>query len=153
MIIDVIRNVFTNDSTIGEMYIDGKFFCYTLEDKDRALYQSQSVDEIKKVKVQDNTAIPYGKYFITLSPTTLKGVGELDGKLLSIEDVKGFASIKIHSGNTKEHTRGCILVGETKSKNFIGNSKKTVAKLMTTCYKAFEKDELITLNIKQQNGK
>ena len=57
--------------TIGKLYIDGKYFCDTLEDKDRGLLQSMTENEILKIKVKDQTAIPTGKYKIdmnTVSP-------------------------------------------------------------------------------------
>ena len=36
--------------TIGKLYIDGKYFCDTIEDKDRGLTQNMPLSEIKKKK-------------------------------------------------------------------------------------------------------
>ena len=43
MIIVVKRTAKMNDYTIGNLYIDGQFFCNTLEDTDRGLSDSQSL--------------------------------------------------------------------------------------------------------------
>lgn len=52
--------------TIGHLYVDGKFFCDTLEDTDRGLTQQMTLEQIKRIKVQDKTAIPSGQYRVTL---------------------------------------------------------------------------------------
>ena len=53
--------------TIGKLYIDNKYFCDTLEDKDRGLKDTMSVEEILKIKVKHETAIPTGTYTLVLS--------------------------------------------------------------------------------------
>ena len=53
--------------TIGKLYIDGKYECDTVEDKDRGLTQNMSLEEIKKIKIPNETAIPTGTYKITLN--------------------------------------------------------------------------------------
>ena len=114
MKIVVVRDTFTENSTIGKMLIDGAFFCYTLE------------DTIRDVKVQGETAIPYGTYKVIVNMSN-----RFKRLMPLLIDVKGFEGVRIHNGNTKEHTHGCILVGATKSKDFIGDSKVTFNKLMT----------------------
>lgn len=52
--------------TIGKLYIDGEYFCDTLEDKDRGLSQSLSLEENKKRKVAGVTAIPTGRYLVRM---------------------------------------------------------------------------------------
>ena len=114
MKIVVVRDTFTENSTIGKMLIDGAFFCYTLE------------DTIRDVKVHGETAIPYGTYKVIVNMSN-----RFKRLMPLLIDVKGFEGVRIHNGNTKEHTHGCILVGATKSKDFIGDSKVTFNKLMT----------------------
>lgn len=114
MKIVVVRDTFTENSTIGKMLIDGAFFCYTLE------------DTIRDTKIAGETAIPYGTYKVIVNMSN-----RFKRLMPLLLDVKGFEGVRIHNGNTKEHTHGCILVGATKSKDFIGDSKVTFNKLMT----------------------
>jgi hypothetical protein len=83
--------------TIGFLNVDDRFFCYTLEDKVRPPGE----------KVPGQTAIPYGRYRVELTPSTrFKRVMPL---LLSVPN---FTGVRIHAGNTTEDTEGCILVGD-----------------------------------------
>ena len=52
--------------TVGELCIDGVFFCDTLEDKDRGLRQTDDIAHIKAVKVPSQTAIPSGTYKVSM---------------------------------------------------------------------------------------
>ena len=133
MKLQVIRTQFGTDATNGLLFIDGIFECYTLEDQ----YQA--------VKVMHETCIPEGTYDIKFRKT-----GGFHAKyteryknahygMLHIQDVPNFTYILIHTGNTDEHTSGCLIVGETQqdlevSKDgFIGSSavayKKMYAKV------------------------
>ena len=107
MKIQVVRTQFGIDATNGMMFIDGNFECYTLEDQ----YQA--------VKVMHETCIPEGTYQIKF-----RKVGGFHTKysaryknahygMLELQDVPDFKYILIHSGNTDEHTSGCILTGNT----------------------------------------
>jgi len=93
--------------TIGKLYVDGEYFCDTIEDRDRGLNDSMSVEEIKKIKVYGETAIPTGRYRVTLSYSV-----KFKKMLPEILNVKGFTGIRIHSGNTAKDSLGCILVGK-----------------------------------------
>lgn len=125
MIITLIRRWFKQDYTIGDLYIDGNWFSNTVEDKDRGLDDSMTVDEIKKKKVYGETAIPYGTYkvSITYSPRFKKN-------LPLVEGVKGFEGIRIHSGNTAKDSLGCIIVGKNKKVGMVLDSRATMEKLM-----------------------
>ena len=113
--------------TIGKMYIDGKYFCDTLEDKDRGLSQSMTEEEIRKIKVYGLTAIPTGAYKVIIN------YSERFGKLMPLLlDVKGYAGVRIHSGNTPSDTLGCILVGRNTAKGMVTESRKTFLRLMET---------------------
>ena len=107
--------------TIGNLYINGKWFCNTMEDKDRGLYQAMPVDYIRQQKVYAETAIPYGRYEVTLkvqSPKFSKQIKyeKCKGYLPRLLDVPAFDGILIHIGNTAESSAGCILVGINKVK-------------------------------------
>ena len=133
MKLTVVRTQFGIDATSGILLIDDKFECYTLEDQ----YQA--------VKVMHETCIPEGTYDIKFRKT-----GGFHAKyteryknahygMLHVQDVPNFTYILIHTGNTDEHTSGCLIVGETQqdldiSKDgFVGSStvayKKMYAKV------------------------
>jgi hypothetical protein len=113
MKITVERFEFTEKSTIGRMFIDGNFFCYTLEDK------------VRDVKIPKVTAIPTGTYKVSQT------VSNRFKKLMPLlHDVPNFSGVRIHAGNKATDTDGCILVGYTKAENFIGDSQKAFKHFM-----------------------
>ncbi len=103
------RKESNSQETAGELYLNGKLLCKTLEDEKRA------------VKVWGETRIPAGKYEIILR--TFGGHHESYKKrfafhkgMLWLQNVPGFKDILIHIGNTDKDTAGCILVGNRLSK-------------------------------------
>ena len=66
MKLTLVRKYKKQSYTIGDLLINGKFFCSTLEDADRGLDDSMSLDKILSLKIAGITAIPYGTYNITL---------------------------------------------------------------------------------------
>ena len=137
--------------TIGKLYIDGQYFCDTIEDKDRGLTQNMSSDAIKRIKVANQTAIPIGTYKITLG-TVSPRFGSKDfykknangGKLPRLLSVPGFDGVLMHCGNTAEDSSGCVIVGRNKAVGKVLESKETFIKLYKTLQSA--KDE-ITITI------
>ena len=129
------RDTFTEDSTIGELLVDGSFFSYSLEDYDRKT-------EAGGKKVYGKTCIPRGIYDVVIdfSPKYNK-------EMPHILNVPGFEGVRIHPGNAAKDSEGCILVGSTKSKDFIGNSVVTFNKLMALMDEAYAKAMPITLEI------
>ena len=105
--------------TVGRLYVDGKYFCDTLEDVDRGLRQDMPLAEIKQIKVMHQTAIPAGTYNMTVNISPAKQ--RLLPRLLN---VPGFDGILIHRGNTDADSSGCILVGENKQVGKVLNSTK-----------------------------
>ncbi len=126
------RKVYTETSTVGELSINGTFFCYTLEDTVRQ----------PGIKVYGKTAIPSGAYPVsmTFSPKFGKPMPLVNG-------VQNYAGVRIHPGNTDADTEGCILVGHTKDNNFIGESRKAFGDLLPQVEKACKDCETITLVI------
>ena len=94
--------------TIGKMYLNGEYFCDTLE------------DAIRPVKIPNETAIPAGTYKVevTYSPRFKRN-------LPLLIDVPNYTGIRIHNGSNKDHTSGCILVGFNTSKGILSDSRKT----------------------------
>lgn len=105
---------------IGKLYIDGVYFCDTIEDTDRGLKDEMTEEEILKKKVKGETAIPTGIYhvYLTYSPKYKKQMPLIDG-------VKGYSGIRIHSGNTSKDTEGCLIVGKNKEVGKVLESRKT----------------------------
>ena len=139
----VVRRLYRKDKyTIGKLYINDEYFCDTLEDPDRGLDNSMSLAQIKSIKVKGDTAIPYGKYFLTLDTVSPKYsnftkypyVKSYKGKMPRVLGIKGFDGVLIHAGNTQKDTEGCLLVGENKVKGKVINSQSTWLKLMKKLY-------------------
>lgn len=127
--------------TIGKLYINGDYFCDTLEDKDRGLKQSDSLSYIQKIKVQEETAIPSGKYEIIVNYSP-----KFKRNLPRLLNVPGFSGILIHRGNTSKDTAGCILIGENKVVGKVINSTKYELELTKILTEASNKETIhITL--------
>lgn len=105
----LIRDTFTDNTTIGKLYVNGEYFCETLEDKDRGLHQDLPTEENARLKVYGETCIPYGKYQVIVTPSV-----RLKRTLPLLVNVEGFQGIRIHKGNSKEDTLGCIILGTTR---------------------------------------
>lgn len=135
--------------TVGSLFINGEFFCYTLEDTDRYLTQDMSLDEIKSKKVYGKTAIPKGIYTVDMNTVSPKfkdreWAKPYDGKLPRLVGVPGYEGVLIHVGNTAEDTLGCILVGANHFNGKLTNSTVTFHRLMTMLTNS---KELITITI------
>jgi len=108
MLIEVKRFEFKDTHTVGKMYVDGIYECYTLEDAVR-----------NGTKVLGKTAIPIGTYKLIIDAST-----RFKQDMPHILNVPDFTGVRIHAGNTSADTDGCILLGSTwAGKDFIGNSK------------------------------
>lgn len=142
-----------NGYTIGKLYINGKEFCDTLEDKDRGLSSTQSLNDIKIRKVYGQTAIPTGTYVVEMTYSS-KFAGrawgkKYKGRVPQLLNVKGFEGVRIHPLNTAKDTLGCIGVGKNTSKGMITNSTAYYYKLLDDhILPALNKGERITLTIK-----
>ena len=108
--------------SIGKLYINGQYFCDTLEDTDRNLYQGMSKEWIAEKKIYGETAIPYGRYKITM---------------------------KVQSTKYPQDTLGCILVGYNKIKGAVVNSTTAFWKLYDILKKADDNNQEIWLTITQ----
>jgi hypothetical protein len=106
MDVNVKRLEFSEESTVGELSINGEFECYTLEDK------------VRPVKIKGKTAIPAGRYEVIINFSQ-----RFQRQLPLLLKVPDFEGVRIHPGNTAANTEGCILVGETKEENFVGHSR------------------------------
>ena len=124
--LEVMRYSSGADSTLGLLFENGpegrEFLAYTLE------------DEFREEKLSAETRIPEGTYDIKL-----RTVGGFHSRyaakfgtpwhkgMLHVQDVPAFEYILIHTGNTDEHTMGCLLVADSSTQNvtkdgFVGAS-------------------------------
>ena len=142
MKLTLIRKYRCNNYCIDKLYINDIYFSDVLEDPDKGLQDSMSLEEIQKIKIKGNTCIPYGTYNITItySPRFKKNLPLLN-------NVKGFDGIRIHSGNTPQDTEGCLLLGFNKVKGQVIDSRITTDKLIAQIQQALNKGEKVTITI------
>ena len=111
----IIRDTFTDESTIGELFVNGERFCDTLELPYRDNQRSVS-------------CIPIGEYNVRLRyPRESATRNYLH---LLVQDVKDRSYILFHRGNTAKDTRGCILVGQGSQQDIVHNSTLAMDLLM-----------------------
>ena len=110
--------------TIGKMYVDGVYLCDTLEDRVRDYNKDGDLLDEGEEKVYGETAIPYGRYRITvtLSP-------KFKRELPRLLAVPHFTGILIHEMRDASQSHGCIGVGENKIKGGLINSRPYVQEL------------------------
>jgi hypothetical protein len=149
MELEVLRFSSQEDSTNGILFdVTGgvrKFLCYTLE------------DEHREDKVAGETRIPSGTYRITLRTTGgfhgryEKKYGEMHKGMLWVRDVPNFEYILIHTGNTDEHTAGCLLLGDSQQANFgssngmVGSSVNAYKRVYTPIAKELEEGKSVSI--------
>lgn len=131
------------DYTIGKLYINGQYFCDTLEDKDRGLTQDMDENTIFDIKVYGKTAIPTGTYTLSWSYSP-----KFKKYLLAVNNVPGFSGIRLHAGNTADDSLGCILVGKNKQVGKVLNSRATLMQLNEIVKAAIHGGQKIELEIK-----
>lgn len=106
------------DYTIGKLYVNGAYFCDTLEDKVTDVNKNGIFDGNEKKKYGES-AIPYGRYEVEVNYSP-----KFRRRLPRLMNVPHFEGILIHRGNTPKDTAGCILVGENKEVGKVLNSTK-----------------------------
>jgi len=148
MKLEVLRISSESDSSSGLVFDitdERKFLCYSLE------------DEYRNDKVMHETRVPAGTYQIQLRKVGgfngryAKKYGDFHKGMLHVQDVPGFEYILIHTGNTDEHTSGCLIVGDSQENNqllkngFIGKSVQAYKRIYTPIATALENGEEVTI--------
>ena len=149
MKLEVLRFSSQVDSTSGLLFevtdLGRKFLCYTLEDERRVL------------KVKGETRVPAGTYKIELRKEGGfharydKKYPGIHRGMLHVIDVPGFEYILIHTGNTDEHTAGCLIVGDSQENNlilrdgFVGKSVNAYKRIYPAIAKAIDQGEEVTI--------
>ena len=141
MELKVKRKEFSDEYTIGDLFVDGNFFCNVLE------------DAVRDEKIYGKTAIPKGTYKVYMNVVSPKfkdrsWAKPYGGKLPRLLNVPNYEGVLIHVGNTAEDTSGCLLVGINDSEGRVSNSQATFKKLMDEyLVPAHERGEKITITI------
>lgn len=125
MKIKVIRTARKSTYTVGKVYIDGKYFCDSLEDTDRGVTQIMPFTATGGVtgywvtpdhgiieKVYSKTAIPTGLY-----DACSYYWPKFKCYVVQLLRVPGFTGILMHNGMTADNSEGCVLLGKN---NIVG---------------------------------
>ena len=111
----IIRETFTEVSTIGNLYLNGEWLCDTLENP--YINNQRSV-----------SCIPEGQYKVRLR--TAKESATRDYLHLLVQDVPNRDYILFHIGNSAKDTSGCVLVGIGTEQDLVKNSRLAMELLM-----------------------
>jgi hypothetical protein len=98
-LITIERFIHHPDCEISRVYVEDQFFCFAIEDAART------------TKVKGETCIPLGEYPLgtRFSPRFSPRLGH---DLIWVQKVPGYEFILIHTGNTKNDTEGCLIIGD-----------------------------------------
>lgn len=103
--LELVRSTFGETTVTGDLYVDGEWQCFTLEDRVRP--DPNLLTPANEAKVSGETAIPDSTYQVVITPSP-----RFKRRLPLLVNVPGFDGIRIHPGNSHRDTEGCILVGE-----------------------------------------
>lgn len=134
----LVRERGGDETTLGNLYMDGIWFCHTLEDQDRRL-------EAGGVKVRGKTAIPLGTYSVVIDFSN-----RFQKLMMHVLDVPQFAGIRIHAGNTHLNTEGCILLGEDVDRDVLVHSRIAVNRLQHEVAQALDRAEAVNLTVERE---
>ena len=131
------RIALRSEYTIGKLYVDGEYVCDTIEDTVRDLDKDGKFAN-GEVKIPGKTAIPYGRYEITMKVKSPKysnyskysWAKKYDGYLPRLLNVSQFDGVLMHVGNSALDSEGCIIVGENKVVGKVVDSVNTFRRLM-----------------------
>lgn len=141
MKLELKRVALQSNYTIGKLYINGNYFCDTIEDKVRDLNKNGKFDDGLE-KVQDQTAIPYGTYQVIVNYSP-----KFKRELPRLLNVPYFSGILIHNGRTQDNSSGCIIVGKNTIVGQVTDSTNYMNMLTATLKKAQESGDSIVISI------
>lgn len=148
--ITVLRYFDDGETTLGILFLENTFFCYTLE------------DTFHEIKIKGNTRIPAGTYklnFNRAETALTKKYRETRSPWfeyhLEIKNVPDFSGIYIHCGSTHEHTEGCLLIADSiyssDEKKTIFNSQKTFERFYKQIKSKLDEGEYVRIRILDEN--
>ena len=132
------RDRFGATQTIGRVFIDGKFECYSLEDTVREIDGAP----VESWKVPGATAIPRGRY-----PVKISWSNRFKKLMMEVLSVPGFSGIRLHAGNTEKDTEGCVLLGDIRFATYIGASRIAVNRVYGKAKSALERGAEVWLTV------
>ena len=138
MLLEVRREPSGGGCTLGSLFVDGEFECFTLEDLVREVPELA----VEKWKVPGKTAIPSGTYRVIVSMSA-----RFQKLLPLLVDVPGFQGVRIHSGNVAADTEGCILVGNLRADAAVLDSRVAFQGLFPKIQAALDRDEQVHIRI------
>lgn len=126
------RECGATECTFGKLFVNDIIQCYTLEDLERP------------EKIAGETAIPTGTYKVDITMSQ-----KFKRPMPILLNVPGFSGVRIHSGNQKDDTEGCILVGDVPDikANWLGNSRNAFTRVFSIIQGAIDKGEEVTIEI------
>jgi hypothetical protein len=127
--------------TIGKLFINGTYYCDTIEDKVIDLNKNGKFDD-GLTKVMHQTAIPYGTFKVVVNHSP-----KFNRELPRLLDVPYFEGILIHNGSDQNSSSGCIIVGENKTVGKVINSTFYMNNLTARIKDAQNKGETTTITI------
>lgn len=136
------RIFFSPTYTIGKLYIDGVYFCDTIEDVNRDLNKDGDLNDSGETKIMHKTAIPFGRYQVIVNMST-----RFKRLLPRLLNVNGFDGILIHNGVDENSSSGCIIVGKNTIKGKVTNGTEYMNKL-TDLLNTAQKTKKIFITIK-----
>ena len=135
------RKYLKSNYTIGNLYINGKYYCNIIEDAVRDINKNGTFD-CGELKISGHTAIPYGEYEVQVTYSS-----KFKRKLPLLLNVKHFEGIRIHRGNTQEDSSGCLIPGENSKRGMVLNSTKYELELTNLIENANKKGEKVIIKI------
>lgn len=124
--------------TLGVLFVDGRFECFTVEDQIREV----PGQPVASWKVPAKTAIPEGRYHVVITESA-----RFKRRLPLLLDVPGFAGIRFHTGNTIEDTEGCILPGRRRTPRGVAESRLAFDPLFTKIDTALSRGDTVSIAI------
>lgn len=139
MKLELKRGAAQGTATVGKLYVNGQYFCDTLEDLVR-FTPGMTMSEMRRIKAQNEgaIAIPAGEYQVIIDKSQ-----RFQKRMPRLLHVPCFEGVRIHSGNTSADTGGCILVGTNSSNGKVLNSRETFNKLMAVLEPACANDKVV----------
>lgn len=138
----LVREPSRAGATLGVLFVNGHFECFTVEDEIR-----ENGEPVATWKVRGKTAIPAGRYQVVITESA-----RFKRRLPLLESVPGFSGVRIHVGNTAADSEGCILPGRSRGYGCVGESRVAFGQLFTKLDTALGRGEVVTLTIENPPG-